>query len=86
MEHYDNIRPLSSIGYVAPRAKLERREEAIFVERNRKLEKVGKRRRVNRQRARFRDGGERQVSKPPVGALATGLYELTRRRHFSIPR
>jgi len=59
VEHYSNVRSQtwqsqlhSSIGYVAPRHKLERREEAISAERDHKLEKARQRRRVNRQRDR----------------------------------
>ena len=74
------------IGYVAPKDKLEGREEAIFAERDRKLEEARERRRVNRQRARSRDGGKHKVSKPTAGAIGMGGYELTRTRQFSISR
>ena len=86
VEYYNSVRLHSSIGYVAPKDKLEGREGVIFAERDRKLEEARERRRVNRQRARSRDGGKRQVSKPTAGAIGLGGYELTRTRQFSISR
>ena len=38
VHHYNYIRLHSAIGYIAPIAKLEGRETAIFAERNHKLE------------------------------------------------
>jgi len=38
--HYNNVRLHSAIGYVAPLAKLEGRDQAIFKERDRKLEEA----------------------------------------------
>ncbi len=86
VEYYNNVRLHSSLGYVAPKDKLEGREEAIFAHRDRKLEEARERRRVNRQRAQRRDRGKRRVSKPPVGALGRSGYQLTRTRHSSISR
>jgi putative transposase len=50
--HYNEVRLHSAIGYVAPKDKLEGREEAIFAERDRKLEAARERRRAARQQAR----------------------------------
>ena len=86
VEYYNNVRLHSSIGYVAPKDKLEGREEAIFAQRDRKLEEARERRRVNRQRARSRDRDKHRVPKPTAGAIGMGGYQLTRTRHFSISR
>ena len=69
VEYYNNVRLHSSLGYVAPKDKLEGRQGIIFAERDQKLEEARERRRVNRQRARSRDGGKRQVSKRTAGAI-----------------
>lgn len=50
--HYNHIRLHSAIGYVAPADKLAGREEAIWRERDRKLEQARERRRHNRAEAR----------------------------------
>jgi len=93
VEHYNNVRSKtwqsqlhSSIGYIAPKDKLEGQEKAVFAQRDRKLEEARERRRFNRQRTRSRDRDKRRVSKPPVGAIGTGGYQLARTRHFSISR
>ena len=93
VEYYNNVRSKtwrsqlhSSIGYVASKDKLEGWEEAIFAQRDRKLEEARERRRVNRQRARSRDRDKHRVPKPTVEAVGTGGYKLTRMRRFSISR
>ena len=52
VDHYDNERLHSAIGYIAPIDKLEGRAEAIFDERKRKLEQAHERR-----KARFNSQG-----------------------------
>jgi putative transposase len=52
VEHYNNVRLHSAIGYVAPKDKLEGREKAIFAERDRKLAEARERRKAQRQAAR----------------------------------
>ena len=52
VEHYNSVRLHSAIGYVTPQDKLEGREQAIFAERDRKLEVARQRRRIARQQAR----------------------------------
>jgi len=49
VEHYNTVRLHRAIGYVTPKDKLEGREQAIFAERDRKLEAARERRRVGRQ-------------------------------------
>jgi len=52
VEHYNNVRLHSAIGYVTPADKLAGREDVIFAERDNKLEDARERRRERRQRAR----------------------------------
>lgn len=52
IHHYNAIRLNSAIGYVAPLAKLEGRENQIFIERDRKLEAARETRRTKRQQRR----------------------------------
>lgn len=49
IEHYNNVRLHSSIGYIAPADKLDGREKEIFKERDRKLEAAREQRRLKRQ-------------------------------------
>jgi hypothetical protein len=49
---YNTVRLHSAIGSVTPQAKLEGREEAIFAERDRKLERARERRKEKRHAAR----------------------------------
>ena len=53
VEHYNNVRLHSAIGYIAPADKLAGREEEIWAERDRKLEAAREQRRQRRQAARF---------------------------------
>lgn len=48
VEHYNNIRLHSALGYVTPRAKLEGREKEIFTSRNHKLEEARETRKQRR--------------------------------------
>ena len=52
VEHYNDVRLHSAIGYVAPKDKLEGREKEIFAERDRKLDYAREKRRLRRQAAR----------------------------------
>jgi transposase InsO family protein len=52
VEHYNERRLNSAIGFVTPRAKLEGREREIFAARDRKLEAAREGRRLRRQAAR----------------------------------
>jgi transposase InsO family protein len=55
VEHYNDVRLHSAIGYVAPKDKLEAREKEIFAERDRKLEQAREQRRLRRQAAQGKD-------------------------------
>lgn len=52
VDHYNQVRLHSAIGYVTPKDKLEGREAEIFAERDRKLEAARERRRAVRQSIR----------------------------------
>lgn len=52
VEHYNNVRLHSAIGYLTPTDKLEGRAEQIFAERDRKLAEARERRKVKRQATR----------------------------------
>ena len=62
VEHYNNVRLHSAIGYVAPKDKLEGREQQIFDERDRKLAEARQRRQLLRQ------AQPEQASKPKASA------------------
>ncbi len=49
VEHYNNERLHSAIGYVTPKDKLDGREKEIFADRDRKLERARENRRLRRQ-------------------------------------
>lgn len=49
IDHYNNVRLHSSIGYVAPIVKLNGREQEIFKERDKKLEEARELRKQKRQ-------------------------------------
>jgi len=51
IHHYNNIRLHSAIGYIAPMDKLNGRDQEIFKERDRKLEKARELRKKKRLRA-----------------------------------
>jgi transposase InsO family protein len=52
VEHYNTIRLHSAIGYVTPQDRLEGRHQAIFAERDRKLDEARERRKQQRQAQR----------------------------------
>jgi len=51
VQHYNEVRLHSAIGYVTPQTKLRGAEKQVFAERDRKLEAARERRQVNRQAA-----------------------------------
>ena len=53
IEHYNNERLNSAIGYIAPLAKLEGRDKQIFEDRDRKLETARESRKVRRRQLRL---------------------------------
>ena len=52
VEHYNNVRLHSALGYVTPADKLAGREKAIFADRDKKLEAARDRRQEHRRAAR----------------------------------
>lgn len=52
VEHYNEVRLHSALGFVTPRAKLEGHQAEIFAARDRKLEAARERRKLRRQTAR----------------------------------
>jgi hypothetical protein len=51
VEHYNNVRLNSAVGYITPEDMLAGRQREIHAERDRKLEEARKQRQVRRQRA-----------------------------------
>lgn len=56
VQHYNDVRLHSAIGYVTPKDKLEGREKLIFAERDRKLDAARERRKAERAAQRLADG------------------------------
>ena len=54
VEHYNNVRLNSAIGYITPKDMLTARQAEIHAQRDRKLEEARKQRRVRRQKAAWR--------------------------------
>ena len=52
VDHYNNVRLHSAIGYITPGDKIEGRETDIFADRKRKLERARLRRKENRKENR----------------------------------
>ncbi len=50
VEHYNNVRLHSALGYVTPRDKLEGREKEVFSSRNHKLEAAREQRKQRRHK------------------------------------
>jgi len=63
VEHYNNVRLHSAIGYVTPRDRLEGRHQAIFAQRDRKLVEARERRKLLRQAEH-----EHRQAEPPTPA------------------
>ncbi len=57
VEHYNNERLHSAIGYVTPKDKLDGREKEIFADRDRKLERARENRRLCRQATKATNPG-----------------------------
>jgi putative transposase len=51
VEHYNNVRLNSAVGYITPKAMLAGRQQEIHAERDRKLEAARKQRQIRRQQA-----------------------------------
>jgi putative transposase len=51
VEHYNNVRLNSAVGYITPKDMLAGRQQEIHAERDRKLEEARKQRQVRRQNA-----------------------------------
>jgi putative transposase len=51
VEHYNNVRLNSAIGYIAPKDMLAGHQQEIQAERDRKLEAARKQRQIRRQQA-----------------------------------
>ena len=51
VEHYNNVRLNSAIGYITPKDMLSGRQQAIHAERDRKLEAARKQRQIRGQMA-----------------------------------
>ena len=51
MEHYNDVRLNSAIGYITPKDMLADRQQEIHAERDQKLEEARKQRRIRRQQA-----------------------------------
>ena len=64
VRYYNEVRLHSSIGYVAPKARLTGQDQLIF--RERKLAAAQKKRRENRRQARLQTAAQRQVQPSTV--------------------
>lgn len=67
VEHYNDVRLHSAIGYVTPRMRLEGKQQEIWDERDRKLAAARQRRKAQRQTAR--------VAAPAVQSSTTGAED-----------
>jgi len=66
VRYYNEVRLHSSLGYVAPKARLTGQDQLIFRERKRKLAAAQKQRRENRRQARLQTAAQRQVQSSTV--------------------
>ena len=55
VEHYNNVRLNSAIGYITPKDMLAGRQQEIHAERDRKLEEARKQRQIRRQQAAYKE-------------------------------
>jgi transposase InsO family protein len=72
MEHYNEVRLHSALGYVTPKDKLEGKEKEIFAERDRKLEAARALRAERRQEA-WQSVRPRQHTQPAAALNGPGL-------------
>lgn len=61
VEHYNNVRLNSAIGYITPNDMLAGRQKEVHAERDRKLEEARKQRQIRRRRPR--EKAKAQVSR-----------------------
>jgi transposase InsO family protein len=73
VDHYNNTRLNSAIGFVAPRDRLAGRHEAIFAQRDRKLEAAREGRRLRRQAAR-KEAGEAASVAAEIACIPQTVY------------
>jgi transposase-like protein len=78
IRHYNNERLHSSIGYVAPKDKLDGRDKQIFTERDQKLETA----REARKQKRLEE--KRRPAQHQVPAAGDAFNSLTQQERFSI--
>jgi putative transposase len=64
IEHYNNVRLHSAIGYIAPADKLSGKDKDIFKERDQKLETAREQRRIKRQHAYSKTEGPGETYSP----------------------
>jgi len=81
VEHYNDVRLHSALGYIAPKDKLFGREEEIFAERDRKLEEAREQRRRSRQQQRAT-----VLPQSKLESAAAWVSIETQRRIFHDPR
>jgi putative transposase len=55
VEHYNNVRLNSAVGYITPKDMLAGRQREIRAERDKKLEEARKQRQIRRQQDRVKD-------------------------------
>ncbi len=75
VEHYNNVRLHSALGYVAPKDKLEGRDKEIFARRDRKLDQAREQPRLRRRSLRSQDprqAGARHAILTPPSETETG--------------
>jgi putative transposase len=76
IEHYNNVRLHSSLGYVTPKAWLEGRQQAILDERDRKLEEARlARQNMRRQGVPYSPPGPSGLGDPPAGQIVTNVLQ-----------
>lgn len=77
VDYYNNERLNSAVGYIAPKDKLEGREQQIFKERDRKLEAARENRKLKRREEKFR------LSQQPKHQANSSTNPLTQQWGFS---
>ena len=77
VEHYNNVRLNTAVGYITPKDMLTGRQQEIQAERDRKLEAARRQRQLRRQQAREENRVYRNDSPRPVVFIST-LPKITR--------